>query len=309
MLYILFLFILIVLFILFFRKGRGVLISEVLNSIDMEYRQEGNLRVLTYNVAGLPQRLSSASTPRRKSMEIIGEFLNSYDIANIQEDFNYNSSLFAKSLHPYRTLHKGKVPFGDGLSTLSKFPILEYRRIPWKACHGADCLTPKGFSYIRVQLSKSITIDVYNLHANAHDTVRSARARNLNLDQLAKYIHDHSLERPLLVMGDFNAHYSNGLDSMSDFCRRTQLKDVWVELENRNEIPAVDPFFIAKDMLSLTNKAESLDKILYRNNPHFKFTPILYDIERKIFRNEINQPLSDHLAVMVSLKWEYKFDQ
>ncbi|MFD2555814.1 endonuclease/exonuclease/phosphatase family protein [Sphingobacterium tabacisoli] len=309
MFYLIGLLIVFLLFFLRFRKARNIFISVVLPPGDVEDAHQGTIQVLTYNVAGLPQRISSADTPRKTSMETIGKFLNNYDIVNVQEDFNYNSYLFSTALHPYKTVHKGKVPFGDGLSTLSKFPILEYRRIPWRACHGSDCLTPKGFSYIQVQLAKTITIDLYNLHANAHDTRRSARARRDNLNQLAQYIHDHSLGRPLLVMGDFNAHYGYGEDNMLDFLKKTALRDVWVELKNRNEIPAIDPLFVAKDMLSLTNKTESLDRILYRNNPHFKFTPTLYDIDKKVFRNEIDQPLSDHLAVIVNLKWEYKFDQ
>lgn len=293
------------LFFLKFKKAKNVLLSVILPPVDLEDEKQGNLFVLTYNVAGLPQRISSAKTPRKESMKMIGERLNAYDIVNVQEDFNYNSYLFSSTQHSYKTQHKRKVPFGDGLSTLSKFPIIEYRRIAWRACSGSDCFTPKGFSYIRVQLSKLVSIDVYNLHANAHDTVRSAQARRRNLDQLAQYIHDHSFERPLLVMGDFNAHYAYGLDNMNDFLKKTELKDVWVNLMNNGEFPALDPEFVSLNMLSLTNETESLDKILYRNSSHFKFMPASYDIDNLLFRDKDNLPLSDHLAVAVNLKWEW----
>lgn len=306
MFYIISLLIVLLLFYLRFRKARNIFISAVLPPVEVEDARCGTIQVLTYNVAGLPQRISSADTPRKTSMEIIGRLLNNYDIVNVQEDFNYNSFLFSTAGHPYKTIHKGKVPFGDGLSTLSKFPILEYRRIPWSVCHGSDCLTPKGFSYIRVQLSKTITIDLYNLHANAHDTIRSAQARRHNLNQLAQYIHDHSLERPLLVMGDFNAHYAYGEDNMVDFLKKTALEDVWIGLKREGVFPVVDLEFKAKDMLSLTDMTESLDKVLYRNSTHFKFTPTFYDVDRVRFKDDANLALSDHLAVYANLKWEYQ---
>lgn len=294
-----------ILFFLKFKRARKVLISVILPPVDLEVVKQGEIKVLTYNVAGLPQRISAARTPRRVSMGAIGKLLNAYDIVNLQEDFNYNSFLVFTALHPYKTSHKGKVPFGDGLSTLSKFPIVEYQRITWKSCHGSDCLTPKGFTYVQIQLASHVFLDVYNVHATAHDSIRSAAARRQNLDQLAQYIHNHSLERPLLVMGDFNAHYANGLDNISDFLQKTSLADVWVDLVNDGKFPAIDPQFVARDMLSLTNQTESLDKVLYRNSTHLKLTPACYDISSEAFRDENNLPLSDHLAVAVSLKWEW----
>ncbi|WP_164122179.1 MULTISPECIES: endonuclease/exonuclease/phosphatase family protein [Sphingobacterium] len=251
-------------FFLKFKNAKKISICAEQPLLDLDDFQRGELRVLTYNTAGLPQHISSASTPRRTSIALIGKYLNSYDIVNLQEDFNYNKSLYSTTEHRYKTLHKGRVLFGDGLSTLSRFPIVEYRRIPWTSWNGSDCLTPKGFSYSQIQLSKKITIDVYNLHANAHDNVRSAQVRRKNLDQLARYIHDHSSERPLLVMGDFNAHYAHGLDNLFDFL-----------------------------------------KIMFRNSTHFKFEPTLYAIDRTIFKDDTSLPLSDHLAVIVNLKWEW----
>src|SRR5690348_10327655 len=50
----------------------------------------GSFNVLTYNVAGLPQILSSATTPRDSSTALIGRLINAYDIVHVQEDFNYH---------------------------------------------------------------------------------------------------------------------------------------------------------------------------------------------------------------------------
>lgn len=32
---------------------------------------------------------------------------------------------------------------------------------------GADCLTPKGFTFMRAQVSEGVWVDLYNLHADA----------------------------------------------------------------------------------------------------------------------------------------------
>jgi hypothetical protein len=110
----------------------------------------GKFSVITYNVAGLPGLISSAVTKRSTSIAQIGVLLNKFDIAHVQEDFNYNKHLYQDNAHAFRTSTKGKVPFGDGLNTLSRYPIHNVRRIAWKDCTGADCFTPKGFSYSSV---------------------------------------------------------------------------------------------------------------------------------------------------------------
>jgi hypothetical protein len=128
----------------------------------------GEFSVLTYNVGGLPQIISSAATKRAPSIAEIGIRLNAFDIVNVQEDFNYNKQLYnSGNSHPFRTKTKGGVPFGDGLNTLSRFPVHEVRRIPWNECTEADCLTPKGFTFSRIEIAKNLYIHLYNVHANA----------------------------------------------------------------------------------------------------------------------------------------------
>ncbi len=43
-------------------------------------------------------------------------------------------------------------------------------RIKWDDCSNAsgdDCLTPKGFTFMRLQVDDGVYIDTYNLHADA----------------------------------------------------------------------------------------------------------------------------------------------
>ncbi|MGW2620992.1 jacalin-like lectin, partial [Streptomyces sp. NPDC001500] len=48
----------------------------------------GGFNVLSYNVAGLPEIISSASTPRDTSTTAIGRRIAPYDVVHVEEDFN-----------------------------------------------------------------------------------------------------------------------------------------------------------------------------------------------------------------------------
>jgi hypothetical protein len=61
------------------------------------------------------------------------------------------------------------------LNTISDYSWVDYRRIKWNTCSdasGSDCLTPKGFTFMRWNPSEGVFIDVYNLHADAGYVLR-----------------------------------------------------------------------------------------------------------------------------------------
>ena len=134
----------------------------------------GSFTALSFNVAGLPQILQGNDVPGDKTNNTatIGtKFAQyGYDIINVQEDFNYHATLYEYDNHPYRTATSGGVPFGSGLNTLSNFDWINFERIKWDQCSdasGDDCLTPKGFTFMRVKVDDGVWIDAYNLHADA----------------------------------------------------------------------------------------------------------------------------------------------
>ncbi|MCS4225308.1 endonuclease/exonuclease/phosphatase family protein [Sphingobacterium sp. BIGb0165] len=276
--------------------------------MDANHKKEkdssGFFSVLTYNVAGLPGFISSAITGRSRSIAEIGKKINPFDIVNVQEDFNYNNSLYlGGNQHPYRTRPKGRVPFGDGLNTLSRFPMSDVVRVPWKKRTGADSLTPKGFTLVKVEIVAGIWLDVYNVHANAQNNRRASSARRDNLNQLRDYIGENSSDNALIVMGDFNAHYSFGDDNLHDFMESTTLVDSWVELQNGGLVPEAKHAFKPPHMLSIGNQSESIDKILYRSNGHLNLAARDYNIENNLFTNLRGLPLSDHYALAANFNW------
>lgn len=47
---------------------------------------------------------------------------------------------------------------------------MDLQRIKWDTCSDiadADCLTPKGFTAMRIQVDEGVYIDFYNVHADA----------------------------------------------------------------------------------------------------------------------------------------------
>lgn len=273
------------------------------NTSDLPLLNEGEFSVITYNIAGLPELISSAMTERSSSIKEIGRRVNPFDIVHVQEDFNYNNYLYKENEHPYKTKSKGGVPFGDGLNTLSRFPIIEMQRIPWNHCTGADCLTPKGFSYSKIEIAKGVYIDFYNVHANAEDDDDAAAARRKNMEQLSDYIYQHSKNQSVIIMGDLNAHYRYSHDNVQKLLFENGLKDAWITLKGNDIMPSIKGY-LKEDILALNDDCESIDKILYRNSDRVLLHPKNYRFENAKFNNRLGLPLSDHCPVSLSFNWQ-----
>ncbi|SJN49366.1 PROBABLE EXPORTED PROTEIN [Sphingobacterium sp. JB170] len=271
---------------------------------DLVAATSGELSLLTYNVAGLPEIISSAPSRRVASMKAISTRINAYDIVNVQEDFYYHRELYnGGNMHRYRTREKTGIPFGDGLNVLSKYPVLKADRVPWTDCHGADCFAAKGFLYTRLEIAQDIFVDVYNIHATAADNEQAAQARNNNLLQLGRYIQKYSDKQAVIVMGDFNAHYAAHWDELPLFYEPLGLQDAWVVLQKQGVTPAVIEDFTPSEKLTLTDTCESIDKIFFRGSSEIEFTPRSYKVENRQFQNGQGQALSDHCAVSLNLGW------
>ncbi|MGW7518264.1 jacalin-like lectin [Streptomyces sp. NPDC054796] len=262
---------------------------------------EGDLSTLTYNVAGLPEGISS-SHPARNT-PLISPRLGAYDLVNVQEDFNYHAALYADDDHPFRTPTSGIAGFGDGLNTLSDVPFDDFQRVDWDRCHGTDCLTPKGFTLARVRLAEGVFADVYNVHANAGTTDGDLAARRANLDQLATFIAENSGGNAVVVMGDTNTRYTREGDNIRDFAARNGLTDAWVELVRGGSAPPAGSDALLCDPAHVTDTCEVVDKVLYRSGPLVRLTATGYHNAHTDFLDGAGEPLSDHYPHTVGLHW------
>ncbi|MFI6560082.1 jacalin-like lectin [Streptomyces sp. NPDC050534] len=261
----------------------------------------GSFNVLTYNVAGLPEGLSSshpaANTP------LISPRLGSYDIVNVQEDFNYHAALYADDNHPYRTATSGGAGIGDGLNTLSDFPFEDFERVKWNDCTGTNCLTPKGFSLARVRLAEGVFVDLYNLHPNADDTDDALAARRANIEQLSEFIRANSAGNAVIVMGDTNTRYTRTGDNIRTLVDGNGLTDAWVQLVKGGTAPAQGADPLLCPTTAPANDCEVVDKVLYRGSKLLSLDATRYNDEWAKFLDAAGGNLSDHFPHTVDFSY------
>lgn len=266
----------------------------------------GTILVASYNVAGLPQLINSAHSERVSSSKSIGERINIFDIVNMQEDFNYHAYIYSTDDHKYRTATSGGAAIGSGLNTVSNYSWTEFERIHWKSCQfdSGDCLTPKGFTFARTEISSNMNIDLYNLHANAGDDDGDLASRRNNFAQLQEYIEQKSMGNAVIVMGDTNSRYSRSKDTIAEFADALNLTDAWIKLERNNIRPSKGsgPLLCGYNNTN-ENTCEVVDKIMYRGSEQINMQAIDFQNYNKSFLNDDGVMLSDHSPIAATLQW------
>ncbi|MGW2703193.1 jacalin-like lectin [Streptomyces sp. NPDC001340] len=261
----------------------------------------GTFNVLAYNVAGLPEGLSS-SHPATNT-PLISPRLAGYDMVNVQEDFNYHAALYAGDNHPYRTATSGGAGIGDGLNTLSKYPFEDFERVKWNDCTGTNCLTPKGFTLARVRLAEGVFVDLYNLHPNADDTDDALAARRANIAQVSAFIKANSAGNAVIVMGDTNTRYTRAGDNIRTLVDDNGLTDAWVQQVLGGTAPrqGADPLLCPTS--APPNDCEVVDKVLYRGSNLVNLTATRYNDEWAKFLDSSGGNLSDHFPHTVDFSY------
>jgi endonuclease/exonuclease/phosphatase family metal-dependent hydrolase len=247
---------------------------------------EGELRVLTYNVAGLPAILSS-SKPAVNS-RLISPLLNPYDVVLLQEDFHYHADVMSAADFPYEVSpsRHGLIGYGDGMAILSRAPLSGERRVRWKRCSGyfdgkSDCLTPKGFTVAELELAPGVVVDLYDLHADAGRGRGDSAARLLEAEQLAAFIRSRPADRAVIVGGDTN-----------------------MRLEDEAAFQALLQGAGLADACRALMCAEQgrFDRVLYRSGARVRLEAIAWSVPAG-FVDAAGKPLSDHQPVSVRLAW------
>ena len=265
------------------------------------------MRVLTYNVAGLPEGISGshpeANTP------LIAPRLNAYDLVLMQETWQtpevnplaplrvYHEILIAGSEHPFKSVsathplntdpERPDAILGDGLNVFSRFRFDDIDRQRWSGCwnSAADCLALKGFSMSRMVLPVGGSVDVYDLHMEAGGDPEDDVLRDAGITQLITYINTQSAGRAVIVGGDFNLH-TNGEPDGTQYQR------------------LIDDAGLT-DSCELLGCADQgrIDKLLVRSSAQVTLTPVSYSVETAEFLDGNNESLSDHEPVAVDIDW------
>lgn len=248
----------------------------------------GVLDLLTYNVAGLPGLLSS-SRPDVNTAQV-SPLLNAYHLVVTQEDFAYHGELVQRAGHLYQVvpLPPASTMFGDGLSMLSVYPLDDVSRVRWLDCHGylydaGDCFGEKGFSVARVTLAEHVSLDLYNLHADAGRSIGDVETRRRGFDQLARYMGERSRGRAVVVAGDTNLDIRDPGDR--ETLRTFQSKTGLVDIHRADEV-----------------HHPSLDRVLVRSSNELDLHPFAWHTDER-FVDSAGVALSDHPAVAVRIAW------
>lgn len=273
-----------------------------------ETAQSGDLSVLSYNVAGLPLGIGDGDP--ETNTPIIGSRLGSYDIVHVQEDFNYHAALYAADDHPHRTATSGGVPFGDGLNTLSDMPFEDFERVAWDDCASGsgDCLTPKGFTFMRARLVEGVWVDLYNLHTDAGSEAADIAARAKNLAQVSAFMDAHSAGNAVIVYGDTNTRYTRVGDGIADFTADNGLTDAWVEQIRGGDAPNEGDEALVCDDATVDATCEVVDKVLYSSGDHVRLDAGQYRNDHAAFRDGAGKNLSDHYPIAVDFAWSTNGD-
>ena len=283
----------------------------------------GELDLLSYNVAGLPEVLSGSEPAT--NMPLIAPLLNEYDLVLLQETWKTPDPNPLASLRVYHEELESRVDFehqspsavlplgedptspeailADGLNQFSRFPFDDVLRERWDGCFGGadtsrggagDCLAQKGFMVTRTTLADGVEVDVYNLHAEAGGTPDDQVLQAADYEQLAAFIEEHSAGHAVLLAGDTNLHTwttpepdnpegEGDLDIWQGFLDRTGLTDVCEAIE------CEDP--------------SAIDKAAFRSDGGVAFEPIAHDNPTDTFVRDDGEPLSDHPPLEVTIRW------
>lgn len=251
----------------------------------------GVVRLLTYNVAGLPELIS----PRRPAEHNpqIGARLDGYDLVLLQEDFAYHDALRSASELPFCTGHQRPtlgVFLGDGLTRLTRFPFEGAERRSWEQCHGIvgshfDCWASKGFSVATHHLARGAEVDVYNVHFDAGSGAGDVEAQRAQVEQLVDAVERRAAGRAVVVAGDL--HFTHAPE-LSERLRE-----------------GLGARYACADTERGCDGAVG-DRVLYRPGDEVELTVAGWRHEGPRFRDGQDEPLSDHPPVRVELRWARK---
>jgi len=252
----------------------------------------GELLVLTYNVAGLPQGFSSSDP--ENNIPQISPLLNAYEMVLVQEDFWYHTELITEVTLPHASDPWSERPtfedIGDGLNRFGIHPFGDHERVGWYTCHGqvdcaSDCLATKGWSFARTTLDEGVELDVYNLHMEAGGCPEDLEIRINAAQDLVEAIETRSSGRALVVAGDFNL-------------RATDPEDV-------------EALGIIMDGAGLTDACDAvacgdqrIDHVMIRSGDDLELSVLEWQVPPEFVDGESGEPLSDHLPVAARLSYQ-----
>lgn len=256
----------------------------------------GTLRVLTYNVHGLPAAITGDDTAGR--MKLIGPLLEPFDVVGLQEDFvDANHATLEQAVtHPHKvrfaTLVAEDKFYGSGLAVFSRVPpgLVEQRF--YTTCYGlfdhaADCMASKGFQILRLQVAPGVEVDFYNTHMEAGGGPEDQAARIVQVGQVVEAMATVSKDRAVIFVGDTNI-------SVDDPVEAPQMATLTGQAGLHDACEAVK-----------CPQPGRIDRILLRDSAQVDLQVETWTNE-PAFVDAKGVPLSDHDAISARIRWTRK---
>lgn len=310
-------------------SGNGAFASSL---VDAE-QDPPLLRILSYNVNGLPPPVKKGKAPL---YDRIAELLRERRAAGtqphvvlLQEAFDKRTARIAETtgykyifkgpgrragadkgnVHWAQATRKSYAQFSDpqkftgsGLYILSDFPILNARFTVFDSdmCAGIDCLSNKGIQFAQLDVPFfDEPIEIVNSHFNSRGSAKAPgkitlKAHMKQADKLGKILKQFRNDFPIIVAGDFNTKQRK---RYLYFREQVGLNDVGeVCLSERNRCNLA-PGTTEGQVLYQTN-----DKQFFENGTAVKLEPVWIG---RTFAEELDgKPLSDHLGYEVHYRIE-----
>lgn len=274
-----------------------------------ETGDSGKFSALCFNVAGLPSLgyITGGEDKNVLANQIdIGRFVEDggYDIFATQEDFGYHDNLVKQlTSYSYATQHHGGVPYGDGTNVFTKgHKMYNEQHVTWNTLaglinDGADQFSQKGITYVCIEIADGVYVDFYDIHADAYGDESSVNARRDNFTQLADMIKNRTVDRPVIVTGDFNAYlFGDSSELKSILVDGCGLKDAWVEVKNNGDYNDCSSFVkqTGGSWSDKWGKWDSVERFMYKDGGGIKLECTSFEYVTVLNRKGVSA--SDHVA-------------
>ncbi|KEP46230.1 endonuclease/exonuclease/phosphatase family protein [Rhizoctonia solani 123E] len=266
----------------------------------------GTFNVMSIRVDGIPAILDPSDPSdfeKNMNTKYIGEKMaaNDYGIVNVQEDYSYHRTLYQEARYQFNTETSGDVPFGSGLNTLSKYGWIDFSRVEWYAC-GNACLTPLGFTFMRVRVDEGVYIDMINLDIDRGYDLDDRVARRWNIKQLSEFIRTQSEGNAVIVFGNTASLYSRFEDNIRLLTTQNGLQDAWVKAIG-GSAPAIGMDITCPKGVPPNINCEDEQKILYRGSPIINLTCSGFFYDTLEFLSSEGKLLSNQNPVRAEFQW------
>jgi len=280
----------------------------------------GELRLLSYNVRGIPPVITFLGRPGAR-IPLIVEKLEDFDVALLQETFSYQDVIErcatdadCVTYHgPGRKFRWGHViaapvlglcwltprcrlPTNSGLMTVAQPARVDTERIAaerFERCWGYliggnDCFAAKGFVLVRTTLADGAEVDIYNTHLDAANWRWDRSTRKSQIAELGRAIAHYSAGRAVIVAGDFNFRKHRGEDL-------APLERFQADLALADSTACADA-----DVAD----ARGLDRIFFRSGDRFHVDCVAAGVDPSFtyVRDGKERPLSDHDALAATFR-------